>query len=773
MTDPPVVLASRSSSALDEYHVLDSVAEPEFDELVRMVARRFRCEHAELSIVAPNRVWLKAATVDSGLSRPPDQALCTDVAKDGAAIVLPDAALSLRFAHHPRVNGFDSLRFYAGVPLITADGTVIGALCAWDEQPRSVSDADLEFLEFCGRAAMTLLDLRRRKLQSDNDDAVLAAIGTLLELIVNGAPTGTVLDRLARAVEAQMPATRCSILLLDGSILHHGAAPSLPQEFRDAIDGVRIGPSVGSCGTAAYRRETVIVSDIATDLLWADYRTVALRADLLACWSVPIIHADGRVLGTFALYYGSPRTPAPDDLQQIGRWVNVAELAICRALDVAALREAAALDPLTGLINRVELERLLRISIGEPQSSFAVLFVDLDQFKLINDTYGHSAGDRLLREVATRLRRCAEEDDVVARFGGDEFVLACRGGGADEAQQLARRIVTALQQLFTIYGSTVSLSVSVGIALHPPQVGLHSSDLIGDADLAMYAAKRSGRNSITVFDEAVRHRASARLTLEAELGDALSRNEVSCQFQPIVHLSSNTVVSMEALMRWRSPARGLVPPNDFIPAAEDTGQIVALGGFILQDACQTLASWRAVEPGWRDVSVSVNVSPRQLRDPGFFDFVRRVLDSTGLPHSALTLEVTEVALIHDASLVRAGLSQLRRGGVRISVDDFGTGYSSLSQLKTLPVDVLKIDREFVAGIADDPTDAGIVAAVLTLGRTLGLRVIAEGIETESQRRKLLSLGCEFAQGYLWSEPVTAHNMALLRASLNNKLPESN
>ena len=581
-----------------------------------------------------------------------------------------------------------------------------------------------------------------------------AATVALLGLIVDRAPLKTILTTLAGAVEKSTPDTHCSILLLDGAVLHHGAGPSLAPSYRDEIDGVRIGPRVGSCGTAAYLREPVIVSDIATDPLWTDYRGAALQAGLRACWSVPIIDREGAVLGTFALYYGEVRSPKVDDLTRLAHWVNLAEVAIGRAREVVALHDAATQDRLTGLPNRGQLQRELRLAI-DGGADFAVIFVDLDQFKLVNDTVGHSGGDRFLQAAASRLVDCVGPGNTVGRYGGDEFVVLHRSvAERSDLELLGRRIVAAMQRPLSVYGRTLALSASVGITVRRPG-GHPTADLIGDADLAMYTAKRSGRGSVAFFADEMRREAAAGIILDGELGSALAKGEIDCAYQPIVDLTDGRLVAVEALLRWTSPTRGVVPPTSVIAAAEASGRILLVGQVILDRACRQLSRWRDGHRVADDVVLGVNVSARQLQHPGFADAVRRTLAETRLPATNLGLEITESAFIENAGPARSTLRCLREMGVQISVDDFGTGYSSLAQLKNLPVDVLKVDRQFVCEIASDVVDAGIVQAIVTLAATLGLTVVAEGVETEPQRRKLVELGIRYGQGYLFSAAVPA------------------
>lgn len=768
-TDSPVnsIESSPGDDPWARYAILDTGAEAIFDALTTAAARRMGVRHSSLSIVTPSRVWLKSSTHRQGTSRPREETFCASVASDRRTLVVNDAMTSTRFAHHPRVGTTGDVRFYAGAPLIAPDGLVLGALCAWDEQPRTVSAEAVAGLEQLADHAMALLELRRSRLQTQSRDALLVATTELLDLIVTGSALPVVLDALAHAVENAMPTTRCSILLLDGMTLHHGAAPSIPESFQQAIDGARIGPSVGSCGTAAFTRQTVVVTDIATDPLWVDYRRPALAVGLRACWSVPVISSGNQVLGTFALYYDETRAPDEDDLQQMSKWVNLAEVAITRAADVAALRDAAIQDPLTGLTNRSEALRLLRELTTETDAAIAVLFVDLDQFKFVNDTLGHAAGDRILIEMAHRLAGCAGPRDTVTRIGGDEFLMICPGVyTAEAAERCAAKVIAAMRRPLPIYGRSLSQSVSVGIAMHPPAAGSGSSDLVADADLAMYAAKRSGRNSIAVFDEELRLRATERLTLESDLNDAMADGDLTCVYQPVLFIPERRLIGVEALLRWSSPTRGDVSPEVFVAAAEDSGQILVLGEFVLRRACAQLAAWRAADAAWSHVVVGVNVSPRQLDDPGFDLLVRQVLIDTQLPADRLWLEITESAVVHDSSLARATITRLRSLGVHVAIDDFGTGFSSLAKLKDVPADMLKIDRTFVTDVTIDPAAAGIVAAVVSLADALGMDVTAEGIETPEQCRALLELGCLFGQGFLWSAPLPPDQLfAMVRRGL--------
>jgi diguanylate cyclase (GGDEF)-like protein len=726
-----------------------------FDDLVALVAQRFHTKTAAVCRVGPDRVRLGSPLGQSRCSDTVAGGFCHTVADTRSTLVVPDAVLSGRFAGDAAVTGSDLLRFFAGVPLLSKDGVVLGVLSTWDPAPRAPSSEDIMALEQFGRHASTMIELHCVAVELGREREVLATTGYLLEMIVAGADLPSVLEALAHAAEAAIDGTRCSIHLLEGNVLRQGASPSLPEAYRLAIDGAVIGPLVGSCGSAAYTGRMVIVPDIETDPRWADWWRLAVRHGLRACWSVPIVGVGGVVLGTFALYYDEVKVPGKDDLERLGRWVNLAEVAITRARDITALRTAATLDPLTSLVNRTEVTTRIRAAVDGPGHRAAVLFLDLDQFKFVNDALGHAAGDEFLRVVAARLTDCADPEDTVARFGGDEFlVLRPQCHSLAELEALARRMISIVHRPITINGHSLSLSASVGIALQHADSEGAPADLVSDADLAMYAAKRTGRNSVAVFSPGLRAAAAARLSLEADLSVALVNGELDCAYQPTIAMDSGRILDVEALLRWNSPTRGSVPPLSFISVAEASGLIRDLGKFVLLRACRQMVAWRSAA-AWQDVVIWVNVSGRQLLDPGFVGVVEKVLGESGLPSGNLGLEVTESTFIEDSEMARSTLLQLRTQGVHVAIDDFGTGYSSLAQLEYLPVDVLKIDRQFTAEISTSETRVGLVSAILTLAATMGLRVVVEGVETQQQRELLLELGCRTGQGFLWSKPIPA------------------
>ena len=431
------------------------------------------------------------------------------------------------------------------------------------------------------------------------------------------------------------------------------------------------------------------------------------------------------------------------------------------------LRHQALHDTLTGLPNRALLLDRLGHALARGRRErllTAVLFIDLDRFKTINDTYGHDGGDRLLLAVAERLRAALRPSDTVARLGGDEFVVVCEAlGNRHEAVAIAERLIGAMRAPVTLQGTAVVVSASVGLAVtegdtHDPE------QLLGDADLAMYRAKERRTGVYELFDESMRLRLAERLSIETALRAAIPRGELTTHYQPIVSLADGRWTAFEALARWCHPERGMVPPSEFIPVAEETGLIADLGGHIMRVACAQLASWMGAHPQFADATMAINVSVHQIEQDDFVESVATLLARLRCSARHLVLEITESAVMKDEALMVSRLAELRELGVGLAIDDFGTGYSSLGRLSRLPVDSLKVDRSLVAEIDASTTGEALVSAAIAVAHSLGLRVVAEGVETPSQRDALAALGCDAAQGYLLGPPVAAEEIDAALAS---------
>ncbi len=471
-------------------------------------------------------------------------------------------------------------------------------------------------------------------------------------------------------------------------------------------------------------------------------------------WEIPV--------GDGARWFQSRAVPEFDEDGEV-------EYVLVMNTDITALKSTEAElahqalhDPLTGLANRAlfldHLDNALA-RIDRRAEELAVLFLDLDRFKVINDSLGHSAGDQLLVAVGGRLPRVLRAGDTVARLGGDEFVILLPDvNGSDEAVAIAERVLQALRRPVSVDGDDVFSTASIGIALASSTVDANgkvtAEGLLRDADAAMYRAKARGRDCFEIFDEQLRTQATARLHLESFLRRAIELDELEVHFQPEVEIASGRVVGCEALVRWRHPTDGLLEASQFITVAEESGFIVDLGLWVLGEACRQAGRWRD-DPEASLQTLRVNLSTRQLAQADLVKVVLDVLDESGIPPAMLCLEITETTLMADSQASLEALTALRAAGIEIAIDDFGTGYSSLGYLKQLPVDVLKIDRSFVDGLGVDPDDTAIVDAIISLGRALGLRIVAEGVETERQLAELRALGCDRAQGFLFSPAVPA------------------
>lgn len=419
----------------------------------------------------------------------------------------------------------------------------------------------------------------------------------------------------------------------------------------------------------------------------------------------------------------------------------------------------AAHDSLTGLPNRTLLnERLLRImkhAKGDSGYTCALLFLDLDRFKNVNDSLGHSLGDLLLIEVARKLEECVHPTDTVARLGGDEFVILLEDlSDPDDAARIAERLQKELAQPLKLRGHQLYTTASIGIVVNPDSY-TRPEDLLRDADTAMYQAKEDGKARHVIFDPTMRTRAISVLRLETDLRRAIEQREFVVHYQPIVYLKSGRVVSFEALVRWQHPGRGLIMPHEFIPLAEETGLIEQIGLFVLREACQQVTLWRERFPNQRPLGVSVNLSAIQLTSPNLADSISEILEETSLKGRDLVLEITESAIMRDERAAVEMFSRLKRLGVRLHVDDFGTGYSSLGALHRYPVDALKIDRSFVGRMEASGENVEIVQTISTLAHQLGMYVVAEGAETSEQLKQLRAINCDYGQGYRFSEPANA------------------
>ncbi|MEP2706471.1 MAG: EAL domain-containing protein [Roseibium sp.] len=581
----------------------------------------------------------------------------------------------------------------------------------------------------------------------------------VLELIAAGEPLATVLNELLVLIEEHQKGVKTSIQLLgpDEKTLQEGAAPSLPEEYCAAMDGMLIGPKAASCGTAAYRGEDVLVADIAVSPLWADHRKQAIDCGLRSCATVPIKSLSGHVLGTFSMFTGNVGAPNEFLLSLAHETARVAAIAIERDRSQSKIRFLAENDPLTELPNRNMLERrindLAKADISKMQK-FSLVLVDLDRFKLVNDSLGHSVGDKVIRIIADRLRNCVRPGDFVARFGGDEFVVLMEKGALAPEQILPvlDRIQAAISEPIELDNQSFEICSSLGIALYP-QDGIDAETLLKTADDAMYEAKSLGRNCYQFYSSHLAADDAAKLSLLQDIRIGIRKQQFFLEYQPQYDLLTGGITGVEALVRWMHPEKGRIPPDKFILVAEESGLISDLGNFVLFEACQQGSYWQSKGSG--QFVVSVNVSAHQFLGGDLVENVTRVLDQTGFDPNLLELELTESGLVKDPDHCIQTMNTLRELGVRIALDDFGTGYSSLSTLSSFPLNKLKIDQSFIQNMKNGKRELGIARAIITLGQELEMRVTAEGVETEDQLNQLKAMNCNDVQGFLTGRPMSA------------------
>ncbi len=741
-------------------------------------------------------------------------------------------------------------------------------------------------------------------MNKDQLQALLDAQQQVISLIALGHPLSGCLNAICELIEGilESPVARSSVLLLHGKQLRHGAAPHLPTAYCEAIDGVEIGEAVGSCGTAAYRKQQVIVTDIATDPLWHNFKDIALGFDLQACWSNPIFSKKGEVLGTFAIYYAHPFSPKRQHLELIDRFTHLTSLAIERARssekeeslrhqlmlsnekftaitrvmpdmafvlgadgsytdlyggdekllykprqdimgkrvsdiipseiacgvmntinetlrsgeiqifeydmevlggqrtfegrvapldhylpefpdrrhvlwmarDITARKEAeqqierlAYYDPLTGLPNRRMLINRLEVlleSIRRKRKFGALLYLDLDNFKRINDSLGHSAGDELLIQVAERLSPNLRKSDTLARIGGDEFVVMLETLEDDvdalckDASQVAQKIIESFEHLFSVRGGDYKLGCSIGIGLIDRNTS-SADEVLKRADTAMYKSKHHGGNDFTFFDPELQRIIEYRLELEHDIRRAIQASQFEAWFQPQL-TPAGDVIGAEALIRWHHPKKGVVSPIEFIPIAEQFGLIDQLQSAVLRDTGALLdlfeqSSHAGIQALAHSFSVAVNISALQFKNPEFKDQLLAQLAQQNHPPTKFKLEITESMLVEDVLGTLQHMAAIKAAGFRFSVDDFGTGYSSLTYLQSFPIDELKIDRSFVNRMQEEKVGTAIVDAIIALSQHLHFKVVAEGVETEAQAQILSDKQIHAMQGYLFAKPMPA------------------
>ncbi|MEP7379287.1 MAG: EAL domain-containing protein [Chloroflexota bacterium] len=696
------------------------------------------------------------------------QGLAGSVAATRVAEIVADVRADERGFRIPGTDDVDESMIL--VPLIYED-EVLGVL-SLTRLGRDAFDAtDLRLAQIVGaQAAVALFNARQLEELERRGEALerrLASQRQLLaitERVLLTRDRDAIFDAIADTLAEVVPHDTLTIYQVDRTA--DRLIPILARDpYAEQILATRPALGAGITGNVIEKGEAEVINDARHDPRVVQVPGTPSDEDE-SMIVAPVRGKDG-VVGALNLYRVH-RQFDDEDLELVKLFANHVAIALENAAMNEQLISAALTDPLTGLPNRrVFLDRVAHALARREQTHarVAVLFLDLDRYKLVNDGLGHAAGDAVLRAVGERLRLSLRASDTVARLGGDEFgILIEELEGAEQAHETAQRVFDALSAALTFDGRTVSVRTSIGLALDRGSETTSADELLRDADTAMYRAKASGRGCLATFEPSMLELQMARLELDVEMREALERDEFELRYQPIVDLADGTIVEVEALVRWSHPTRGLLGPEDFVKMSEESGHIVPLGAWVVHEACRKARTWldkKGTAPSFR---ISVNTSAREVVETGFAGGILAALEESGLPANNLALEITESMLLADQTAAIGALRTLRAAGVRIVIDDFGTGYSALSYLNQLPVDGLKIDKSFVLGLGREREKSAIVRATIAFARGLGLIVTAEGIETEAQLRQLVGLHCDRGQGFLFARPLDANAVGRLLSS---------
>ncbi len=721
---------------LNRYHLIDSAPEQLFDEFTHLAAEICSTPVAFLSIVEANRVSYKSRVGIRSIQTSRKNAFCSWAILGSEMFIVPDASKDARFKDNPLVTARPGVRFYAAAPLITSDGFALGALAVIDRRPRHLTAAQKKALRTLASGLVSQLELHRKSLEleravAERQEAIksLAASEQRYALVAKSGSDGLWDWNLETNEMHFCPRWKAMLGYEESEI---GARPDEwfsrihPEDIEqvhETITSHLLGSSPQFFSEHRIRRRD------------GSYSWMLSRG--LAVWD-----ADKHIY------------------RMAGSMTDITE----QKQSEQQLLHNANHDVLTGLPNRALFMDRLKRSLARARHSdnylFAVLFLDLDRFKVVNDSLGHQIGDQLLMGVARRLHTSLRPGDMVARLGGDEFAIVLDHlSHVTDATHAAERIQRDLAAPFNLSGHEVFISASIGIALNLTSCE-EPDDVLRNADTAMYRAKDGGRGRFELFDKGMHENAVARLQLETDLRRAINRNELRIYYQPIVSLEDWRIAGFEALVRWQHPQHGPVSPTQFIPLAEETGLIIPIGQWVLTESLRQLRVWQQMFPSEPPLTMSVNLSARQLSQSDLIERISKTLEETGVEAHSLKIEITESAIIENIETSAMILKELKALGIKLSLDDFGTGYSSLSYLHRFPIDTLKIDRSFVTRMSM-PKNSEIIRTIISLAVNLGMDVIAEGVETREQVIQLTGLNCEYVQGYLLSKPVDGETMRAL------------
>ncbi len=599
-------------------------------------------------------------------------------------------------------------------------------------------------------------------MQARRDGELSDLQNEILEAVAKGVPFSKVADTLCRRAEALAPGGNCTIAAIDTEgLIRPVASPGLPPSYSEALDGVAIGPAVGSCGTAAYRGTAVEVTDVATDPLWREYTSLVLPLGLKACWSSPIKSPEGRVVGTFAFYYGEARGPSDLERQLVDTCVHLCSIAMERDEVNRRLEYLAYHDQLSGRYNRYAFDEHVTRKMAAPQHSFGLLMLDIDNMKLVNDSMGHSVGDAMICEVGRRLV-AASEDIAVYRLGGDEFAVICASCSDTEClATLAGKMLRQMELPFECEGNSIMLQITVGGVLSRTD-GASADVLRQNADLALYHAKQTARGDYVHFEPGLRTSIQCRTEQIAFLGKALEENRVFAHFQPVVCIRRGRIIGVEALARIRTDEGDVISAGAFAQGLTDSKNAFRLTSRMLDQIASNMRRW--MDEGLELRHVAVNLSTVDFQRGDLEERLRAPFAAHGVPLHYLQIEVTENVLMDQE--VADQVVRLRELGMQVALDDFGTGFASLSHLKDFPFDYIKIDKSFIDNLLSDAVCGAIVEALITVAQKMEIGIIAEGIESAEQANRLGEIGCPMGQGYHYFRPVDGETIATLLRSFD-------
>lgn len=666
-------------------------------------------------------------------------------------------------------------RASASFPL-RCQNEVVGVLCVFSQEAQFFQKDIIDLMEQMAMEASFALASLQREADRRYQAAILADQNRILNLVASGADLGVIFNTLAQFVEAQSDGGFCSMVALDQQGAHYAlsVAPSLPEGFDRAVarDSHREEGS-GPCAEAIRNRMPVVIEDLAGYPLDGALRDLVREAGLDSVNAWPIVGSKGQVLGALALYKRGRDSPQRLNAHLIGICTDLAGIAIESRWAADRIRHLAHHDDLTGLPNRLLFNYHLPRALARAQrvgGAVGVLFLDLDRFKVINDTLGHAVGDAVLCQVSEHLRECVRETDTLARVGGDEFTLLVEQFDTpQDLADIAHKLLAATARTLSINGQEYHLSGSLGIAIYPKD-GADSGSLLKNADIAMYRAKTSGRNNYEFYSSDINVHSVERLSLENQLRHAVARREFEVHYQPKLNVQTGRIAGAEALVRWRHPQRGMLLPAEFIFVAEEVGLIGSIGRLVLDTVCADAKRWR--DHGLTPLRVAINLSAQQFADSRLLVDLDSVLRETGCDPHALEFEITESVVMTRPDKALRLLEQIKGQGITVAIDDFGTGHSSLAYLKRFPVDSVKIDSTFIRDIAADQNDLAITKAIIALGHSMGLKVVAEGVESATQLAILRRFRCDEFQGFLFSEAVPCADFErMLRADARQTLDD--